>query len=137
MNFKNNSTAAKEYFYDLNGNLARDLNKRITSITHNLLNLPQTVTIVYTAGQATNTQTYAANCSKLRTVQQLSGTNSKRTDYIGNVIYKGVNGLINPQADIVNGDYYIDGSNTPLIFENKKNIMLTPIKDILDENSKW
>jgi hypothetical protein len=55
MNFKNNSTAAKEYFYDLNGNLARDLNKRITSITHNLLNLPQTVTIVYTAGQATNT----------------------------------------------------------------------------------
>jgi len=73
----------------------------------------------------------------LRTVQQLSGTNSKRTDYIGNVIYKGVNGLINPQADIVNGDYYIDGSNTPLIFENKKNIMLTPIKDILDENSKW
>ncbi len=55
MNFKNNSTAAKEYFYDLNGNLARDLNKRITSITHNLLNLPQTVTIVYTAEQATNT----------------------------------------------------------------------------------
>ncbi|HPW72220.1 MAG TPA: hypothetical protein PK026_10680 [Bacteroides graminisolvens] len=53
------------------------------------------------------------------------------------MIYKGVNGLINPQADIVNGDYYIDGSNTPLIFENKKNIMLTPIKDILDENSKW
>jgi RHS repeat-associated protein len=30
-----------------------------------------------------------------------------------------------------------EGSNTPLIFEDKKNIMLTPIKDILDENSKW
>ena len=47
MNFKNNSTAAKEYFYDLNGNLARDLNKGITSITHNLLNLPQTVTKLF------------------------------------------------------------------------------------------
>lgn len=31
MDFKNNSTAAKEYFYDSNGNLTRDLNKGINS----------------------------------------------------------------------------------------------------------
>jgi hypothetical protein len=68
MDFKNNSTAAKEYFYDLNGNLTKDLNKGITGITYNFLNLPQSVAISNTLGQATNTYTYAADGRKLQAV---------------------------------------------------------------------
>ncbi|WP_321333087.1 DUF6443 domain-containing protein [uncultured Bacteroides sp.] len=84
MDFKNNSTAAKEYFYDLNGNLTQDLNKGITGITYNFLNLPQSVVISNTLGQATNTYTYAADGRKLR-----ANIGSKQTDYVGNVIYEG------------------------------------------------
>ncbi len=32
MDFKNGSTATKEYFYDANGNMTKDLNKGISSI---------------------------------------------------------------------------------------------------------
>ncbi|WP_321333073.1 RHS repeat-associated core domain-containing protein [uncultured Bacteroides sp.] len=84
MDFKNNSTAAKEYYYDLNGNLTQDLNKGITGITYNFLNLPQSVVISNTLGQATNTYTYAADGRKLR-----ANIGSKQTDYVGNVIYEG------------------------------------------------
>jgi len=106
MDFKNNSTATKEYFYDLNGNLAQDLNKGITGITYNLLNFPQSVVISNTLGQATNTYTYAADGRKLRTVQQWSSTNSKQTDYVGNVIYE--NGLL--KRILVDGGYIEGGA---------------------------
>ncbi|MBP1615024.1 MAG: hypothetical protein H6Q13_2472 [Bacteroidetes bacterium] len=43
------------HFYDLNGNLTQDLNKGITGVTYNLLNLPQSVAISNTLGQTTNT----------------------------------------------------------------------------------
>ncbi|MBP1615523.1 MAG: hypothetical protein H6Q13_2971, partial [Bacteroidetes bacterium] len=109
MDFKNNSTAAKEYFYDSNGNLTRDLNKGITGITYNLLNLPQSVVISNTLGQATNTYTYAADGRKLRTVQQWSGTNSKQTDYVGNVIYESVNGTAATLKRILVDGGYIEG----------------------------
>ena len=109
MDFKNNSTAAKEYFYDLNGNLTRDLNKGITGITYNLLNLPQSVAIANTLGQATNTYTYAADGRKLRTVQQWSGTNSKQTDYVDNVIYESVNGTATTLKRILVDGGYIEG----------------------------
>ena len=38
-NFVNGSTATTEYAYDANGNLTKDLNKNISSITYNCLNL--------------------------------------------------------------------------------------------------
>jgi RHS repeat-associated protein len=109
MDFKNNFTAAKEYFYDLNGNLTQDLNKGITGITYNFLNLPQSVAISNTLGQATNTYMYAADGRKLRTVQQWSGTNSKQTDYVGNVIYESVNGTATTLKRILVDGGYIEG----------------------------
>jgi len=109
MDFKNNSTAAKEYSYDLNGNLTKDLNKGITGITYNLLNLPQSVAISNTLGQATNTYTYAADGRKLRTVQQWSGTNSEQTDYVDNVIYESVNGTATTLKRILVDGGYIEG----------------------------
>ncbi|MBP1616079.1 MAG: hypothetical protein H6Q13_3527, partial [Bacteroidetes bacterium] len=100
MDFKNNSTAAKEYFYDLNGNLTQDLNKGITGITYNLLNLPQSVAISNTLGQATNTYTYAADGRRLRAI-----IGSKQTDYVGNVIYEG--GIL--KRILVDGGYIEGG----------------------------
>ena len=42
--FKNGANAADEYSYDANGNLTKDLNKGISDITYNVLNLPTGVT---------------------------------------------------------------------------------------------
>ncbi|MBP1615010.1 MAG: hypothetical protein H6Q13_2458 [Bacteroidetes bacterium] len=109
MDFKNNSNMTQEYFYDANGNLTKDLNKGITGITYNLLNLPQSVAISNTLGQATNTYIYAADGRKLRTVQQWSSTNSKQTDYVGNVIYESVNGTATTLKRILVDGGYIEG----------------------------
>ena len=40
MDFKDHSDIAVEYAYDSNGNMTRDKNRRIHSITYNILNLP-------------------------------------------------------------------------------------------------
>lgn len=44
--FKDRSSADKQYFYDVNGNMTKDLNKGIESIQYNLLNLPQEIIFV-------------------------------------------------------------------------------------------
>ncbi|MBO4984879.1 MAG: RHS repeat-associated core domain-containing protein, partial [Bacteroides sp.] len=80
----NGSTATTEYIYDANGNLTKDLNKGISSITYNSLNLPQVIT--FTDG-STITYTYTADGTKLRVVHVISGTTTQ-TDYCGNVIYE-------------------------------------------------
>lgn len=41
--FKDRSNASKQYFYDANGNMTKDLNKGIDTIRYNLLNLPQEI----------------------------------------------------------------------------------------------
>ncbi|MCW3467951.1 RHS repeat-associated core domain-containing protein [Chitinophaga nivalis] len=43
--FKNGSNTGNDYEYDLNGNVIKDLNKSISSITYNHLNLPVLITI--------------------------------------------------------------------------------------------
>lgn len=42
-NFEDGASKLQEYFYDANGNLIRDLNKNITSIQYNSLNLPSQI----------------------------------------------------------------------------------------------
>ncbi|MCB6670296.1 hypothetical protein LI157_20985, partial [Bacteroides uniformis] len=42
--FKDGVKQANEYVYDANGNLTKDLNKGISNITYNVLNLPTGVT---------------------------------------------------------------------------------------------
>jgi RHS repeat-associated protein len=105
MDFKDGSNAAQEYFYDANGNLTKDLNKGISGITYNLLNLPIKLTIANSSGSATNTYMYSVDGQKLKTVQQWSSTNSKQTDYCGNMIYE--NGIL--KRILVDGGY-IEGS---------------------------
>lgn len=82
--FKNGASAAGEYAYDVNGNLTKDLNKGITAIQYNCLNLPNTVSF---SDGSTITYTYAADGTKLRTVHKI-GNVTTTTDYCGNVIYE-------------------------------------------------
>ena len=67
--FVNGASAAGEYAYDVNGNLTKDLNKGITDIQYNVLNLPSTVSF---SDGSTITYTYGADGTKLRTVHKLS-----------------------------------------------------------------
>ncbi|RGI71691.1 RHS repeat-associated core domain-containing protein, partial [Bacteroides uniformis] len=66
--FVNGASAAGEYAYDANGNLTKDLNKGITDIQYNVLNLPSTVSF---SDGSTITYTYGADGTKLRTVHKI------------------------------------------------------------------
>ena len=75
--FKDSMKQANEYTYDANGNLTKDLNKNITGISYNCLNLPNTVTF---SDGSTITYIYGADGTKLRTVHKI-GTTTTTTDY--------------------------------------------------------
>ena len=82
--FVNGASTAGEYVYDVNGNLTKDLNKGITDIQYNVLNLPSTVSF---SDGSTITYTYGTDGTKLRTVHKI-GSTTTTTDYCGNVIYE-------------------------------------------------
>ena len=63
MDFKDGANEAVEYTWDANGNMTSDLNKGITSITYNVLNLPER--IEYEDNHIVQ-YTYAADGRKLR-----------------------------------------------------------------------
>ena len=82
--FKDGVKQANEYTYDSNGNLTKDLNKGISNISYNCLNLPSAVTF---SDGSTIAYTYGADGTKLKTVHKI-GSTTTTTDYCGNVIYE-------------------------------------------------
>ena len=82
--FKDGIDLSTEYEYDENGNLTKDLNKNITAIQYNCLNLPSRV--MFANGNSIS-YLYDAAGRKLRTVHVLEG-DSVTTDYCGNVVYE-------------------------------------------------
>ena len=82
--FKDGIDLPTEYEYDENGNLTKDLNKNITAIQYNCLNLPSRV--MFANGNSIS-YLYDAAGRKLRTVHVLEG-DSVTTDYCGNVVYE-------------------------------------------------
>ena len=82
--FRDAVQQADEYAYDANGNLTKDLNRNISEIQYNFLNLPGKVT--FTDG-STIEYVYAADGTKLRTTHVINGTTTT-TDYCGNVVYE-------------------------------------------------
>ena len=82
--FKDGIDLPTEYEYDENGNLTKDLNKNITAIQYNCLNLPSRV--MFANGDSIS-YLYDAAGRKLRTVHVLEG-DSVTTDYCGNVVYE-------------------------------------------------
>ncbi|HEV7333118.1 MAG TPA: DUF6443 domain-containing protein [Flavisolibacter sp.] len=91
------SSAAIDYSYNANGSQTSDVNRNISSISYNALNLPATIAVT---GKGTITYTYDAAGNKLRkTVQEngavvpFQGTNyttdiTTVTIYIGEFIYQ-------------------------------------------------
>ena len=82
--FKDGVKQANEYTYDSKGNLTKDLNKGISTITYNVLNLPNMVTF---SDGSTIAYTYGADGTKLKTVHK-TGSTTTTTDYCGNVVYE-------------------------------------------------
>ena len=82
--FKDGANQSTEYLYDANGNLIKDLNKKISNIQYNYLNLP--ARIQFEDG-STIDNVYGADGTKLRTTRRIGGTTTV-TDYCGNVIYE-------------------------------------------------
>ena len=103
--FKNYSNTTPEYVYNTNGAITKDLNKGISDIQYNSLNLPRLMDIKSPVAEARNEYTYSAAGQKLKLVQKWNPnystapvigsainvsllTQSKTTDYIGNMIYE-------------------------------------------------
>ena len=75
---------AVEYEYDKNGNLTKDLNKNISGIQYNILNLPSHISF---ADGSSIEYEYAADGSKVRTTHTINN-NVTSTVYCGNAIYE-------------------------------------------------
>ena len=96
--FKDAVKQANEYTYDANGNLTKDLNRNISNIQYNFLNLPGKVMF---GDGSTIEYVYAADGTKLRTKHVINGTTTT-TDYCGNVVYEnGVQKLLLTEAGYV------------------------------------
>ena len=79
------NTGTAEYTYDANGNLTKDQNKGILSITYNYLNLP--VSITKTGGTRVE-YSYDAAGTKRQQRYYLNGTLTKTTDFYTNIVYE-------------------------------------------------
>ena len=84
MEFKDNANESVEYEYDKNGNLTKDLNKNITGIQYNILNLPSHISF---ADGSHIVYEYAADGRKVRTTHTINN-NVTSTVYCGNAIYE-------------------------------------------------
>lgn len=102
MDFKDGAHEDIEYGYDANGNQIKDLNKGISNIEYNSLNLPKKITFKG-ANNPVNEYVYSADGCKLSVSHVASVT--KRTDYVGNMIYE--NGVL--KRILVDGGYIEDG----------------------------
>ena len=121
--FKNGANATTEYMYDANGNLTKDLNKNITDIQYDYLNLPDTVTF---SDGSTISYLYSADGVKLRTIHKI-GSTTTTTYYCNNVVYEnGVQKLLLTEEGYISLNdnkyhYYLkdhQGNNRVVINQN-------------------
>ncbi|MCL1934034.1 MAG: DUF6443 domain-containing protein [Candidatus Azobacteroides sp.] len=121
--FKKYSPANPAHVYNANGALTKDMNKGISDIQYNLLNLPRLMDIKNPVAEARNEYTYSATGQKLKVVQKWnpnyatapvvgsaintsSLTSSKTTEYAGNMIYE--NGTL--KRILIDGGYIEGGA---------------------------
>ncbi|MDW3193956.1 MAG: DUF6443 domain-containing protein [Cytophagales bacterium] len=81
--FLDGNTSGDDYAYDANGNMIQDLNKGITEIRYNHLNLPE---LVIKSNGDQIAYTYDAAGTKLRKVSTI-GNNTEATDYLSGFHY--------------------------------------------------
>ncbi len=85
--FKDGVNTNDDFEYDANGNMIKDQNKGITSITYNHLNLPETVSISNSEGSGTISYIYDATGVKVKKIAP-SGGSLIETEYTGGYVYK-------------------------------------------------
>ena len=117
--FLNLTNSDTEYFFNKNGAVTKDLNKGISDIQYNTLNLPLTVDIKSTRAEARNYYSYTADGMKIKTVHKWNDAfaanpvigspvntaalnMSRTTDYVGNKRYE--NGVL--KTILLEGAYY-------------------------------
>jgi RHS repeat-associated protein len=86
--FKDKHTGSADYDYDANGNLTEDLNKAISSITYNYLNLPEKITFT---GKGNIRFVYDATGNKLQKIVTDNTTSPSKTvvtNYIDGFVYQ-------------------------------------------------
>ncbi len=88
--FLDGNPGGTDYFYDTNGNMISDGNKKITDIDYNYLNLPTKITINGNGHNGTIDYIYGATGIKLKKIAT-EGT-AITTEYAGNYIYE--NGVL-------------------------------------------
>lgn len=123
--FKDWANQSVEYTFNKNGALVKDLNKGITKIEYNSLNLPETLEIKNPHGEGRNEYLYSATGQKLRVIQRYNSAynsspvigsdvnlsvldRTKTTDYLGNKIYENGNlkRILIDEGYIENGIYH-------------------------------
>ena len=110
--FVDRANTADEYAYDTNGNITRDLNRNITSITYNSLNLPSVITL---SGDKSVTYGYDAAGRKLSAVYKSGTTITTSRDYVGNKVYN--NGTL---GMVLTEEGYATVSGTPAYYHHLK-----------------
>ena len=80
------SASQEDFTYDANGNLTSDLTAGIAAVSYNLLNLPQSFSIVTEDGSAETRYLYDADGRKLRVTATDSDGTTSVTDYSANVV---------------------------------------------------
>lgn len=137
--FKNGANVPLEYSYDANGNMKTDVNKGITAISYNYLNLPVTISI----GGGTIEYIYDATGTK----QRKTISTGSSTDYAGNFIYENnvlkqfsqPEGYVTYNAGIYNYIYqYKDHlGNIRLSYQDKDNNGIVNSSEIVQENNYY
>ncbi|WP_157558221.1 RHS repeat-associated core domain-containing protein [Niabella aurantiaca] len=124
--FNDGTNSGDDYAYDVNGNLTKDENRNISSISYNILNLPQTISVT---GKGTITYLYDAAGNKLsKTVNE--GSAQKITTYLGGMIFENdvlqhvamEEGRFRPNGSVFTADYFLKdhlGNVRSMINENK------------------
>ncbi|MEA4919205.1 RHS repeat-associated core domain-containing protein, partial [Proteiniphilum sp.] len=110
--FVDGTNAPEEYTYDTNGNITKDLNRNITSITYNELNLPKVITM---SGNKSVTYGYDAAGRKLSVVYKSGTTTTTSRDYVGNKVYN--NGTL---GIVLTEEGYATVSGTPAYYYHLK-----------------
>ena len=121
--FKDGADLPVEYYYDSNGNLIQDLNKKISEIQYNCLNLPSR--IEFEDGGVIS-YLYDAKGTKFRTTHVIAGKTTT-TDYFDDAIYE--NGVLTTlltelgYISLVDGKYHYylkdhQGNNRVVVGQN-------------------
>lgn len=86
--FNDGTNTENDYSYNGNGNILSDLNKSITSISYNLLNLPEKIMV---NGKGSITYQYTSAGAKIKKTvvdSTVSPAKTMVTDYIGGFVYE-------------------------------------------------